>query len=318
MPVTAAYLTTITAIRNRRRLSSGGIIMNNAKFVIVTDSTGEMPLEYYKEHGVERVCLGFVMDNVNYEGEDGLPIDHEEFYKKLADGGKPTTYQVTAEQAKAHLEKYAKAGKDILVSAFSSGLSGTYGSFCVAAKELTEAYPERKIMVIDSLCASLGHGLFLHYLVEKAESGATIEETYEYGMNLRLHICHCFTVNDLFQLKRGGRISSTVAVIGSILNIKPVMRVDDEGHLVPVGRGVMGRKKSIHAIFNNMAEQQDLREGDPIYIVQAVCRDDAEYLKKMAEDKFPGHEVMIGELSPVIGSHSGIGTLAIFFRGKAR
>lgn len=292
--------------------------MGKANFIIATDSTGEMPLEYYKEHGIERVCLGFVMDNVNYEGEDGQPIDTDAFYKALAAGKMPTTYQVTAEQAKTHLLPYVKAGNDVLVSAFSSGLSGTYGSFCVAAKELSEEFPERKIMVIDSLCASLGHGLFLHYLVEKAESGASIEETYEYGMNLRLHICHNFTVNDLFQLKRGGRVSSTVAVIGSLLNIKPVMRMDDEGHLVPVGRGVMGRKKSITAIFNNMAAQQDLQPGDPVYIVQAVCRDDAEYLKKLVQEKFPGHEVFIGELSPVIGSHSGLGTLAIFFRGTAR
>ena len=292
--------------------------MSNTKFVIVTDSTSEMPLEFYEKHAVKRVNLGFVMDNVNYEGEDGLPINHEEFYKALAAGKKPTTYQVTAEQAKKQIEPYVKAGKDVLVSAFSSGLSGTYGSFCVAAKELCETYPKRKILVIDSLCASLGHGLFLHYLVEKAESGASIEETYEYGMNLRLHICHNFTVNDLFQLKRGGRISPTIAVIGSVLKIKPVMRMDDEGHLVPVGRGVMGRKKSIHAIFNNMLAQQDLQEGDPIYIVQAVCKDDAEYLKKLVEEHFPGHEVMIGELSPVIGSHSGIGTLAVFFRGTAR
>lgn len=292
--------------------------MSNSKFVIVTDSTSEMPLEFYEKHAVERVSLGFVMDNVNYEGEDGLPINHEEFYKALAAGKKPTTYQVTAEQAKKQIEPYVKAGKDVLVSAFSSGLSGTYGSFCVAAKELGEAYPKRKILVIDTLCASLGHGLFLHYLVEKAESGASIEETYEYGMNLRLHICHNFTVNDLFQLKRGGRISPTIAVIGSVLKIKPVMRMDDEGHLVPVGRGVMGRRKSIHAIFNNMLAQQDLQEGDPVYIVQAVCKDDAEYLKKLVEEHFPGHEVMIGELSPVIGSHSGIGTLAVFFRGTAR
>ena len=121
-------------------------IMGKANFIIATDSTGEMPLEYYKEH----------------EGEDGQPIDTEAFYKALAAGKMPTTYQVTAEQAKTHLLPYVKAGNDVLVSAFSSGLSGTYGSFCVAAKELSEEFPERKIMVIDSLCASLGHGLFLH------------------------------------------------------------------------------------------------------------------------------------------------------------
>lgn len=290
------------------------------KFVIVTDSTGEMPLEYYAKHNVERINLGFLMDGVNYEGEDGQKITSEEFYKRLADGAKPTTYQVTPEQAKPHLEKYVKEGKDVLVSAFSSGLSGTYDSFCSAAKDLMEKYPGRKIMVLDSLCASLGHGLFLHYLVEKAEAGATIEETFEYGMNLRLHICHNFTVNDLYQLKRGGRVSSTVAFIGSILQMKPIMRVDDDGHLVLTEKksSVMGRKKSIRTIFENMVAQQDLQEGDPIYIVQAVCMEDAENLKKMAEEKFPGHEVMIGELSPVIGSHSGIGTLAIFFRGKAR
>ena len=221
--------------------------MEKRLFEIVTDSSCDLPEEYYKEHGLECIHLGFLMDGTNYEGEDGERIDAKAFYAKLRAGAMPTTYQVTAEAAKTHFEKFLSAGRDVLVLAFSSGLSGTEGSYRVAAKELKEKYPDRTVLVVDSLCASMGEGLFVDYVVKKADSGATIEETAEYAESLKPHICHYFTVDNLFHLKRGGRVSTATAVMGSVLNIKPVLHVDDAGHLVPVSK-TMGRKKSVQAL----------------------------------------------------------------------
>ena len=185
--------------------------MNKRLFEIVTDSSTDLPESYFLEHNVECVHLGFLMENVNYEGEDGKKITEKEFYAKLRSGSMPTTYQVTAEAAKPHFEKFLKEGKDVLVIAFSSGLSGTEGSYRIAAKELKEIYPDRKVVVVDSLCASMGEGLFVDYVVRKADSGASLEETAEYAEKLKLHMCHYFTVDNLFHLKRGGRVSTATA-----------------------------------------------------------------------------------------------------------
>lgn len=239
--------------------------MEKRLFEIVTDSSCDLPEEYYKEHGLECIHLGFLMDGTNYEGEDGERIDAKAFYAKLRAGAMPTTYQVTAEAAKTHFEKFLSAGRDVLVLAFSSGLSGTEGSYRVAAKELKEKYPDRTVLVVDSLCASMGEGLFVDYVVKKADSGATIEETAEYAESLKPHICHYFTVDNLFHLKRGGRVSTATAVMGSVLNIKPVLHVDDAGHLVPVSK-TMGRKKSVQALVKYMEALQTMEKDDPIFI----------------------------------------------------
>ena len=291
--------------------------MKNRLFAIVTDSASDLPEEYFREHDVECIHLGFFMDEVNYEGEDGKKIGEKEFYARLRAGAMPSTYQVTAEAAKPHFEKFLKEGRDVLVVAFSSGLSGTEGSYRMAAKELKEQYPDRTVAVVDSLCASMGEGLFVDYVVRKADSGATLEETVTYAEGLKLNICHYFTVDNLFHLKRGGRVSAATAVVGSMLNIKPVLHVDDAGHLVAVSKS-MGRKKSVLALLKYMGELQTLEDGDPIFVSHGDCIEDVNFLVAMLKEKYPGHEIMINYIGPVIGAHSGAGTLALFFKGRNR
>ena len=291
--------------------------MSKRKFWIFTDSSADMTEQYYAENGVTCINLGFTLNEKNYLGSDGKNIKAKEFYELLREGGMPTTTQVSPQSAKDGMEQALKQGKDVLVIAFSSGLSGTCSSFQVGARELLEAYPDRKIEVVDGLCASMGQGLLLDYVVKKADEGASLEETKDYADSLKLHICHEFTVDDLFHLKRGGRVSGATAVVGSILKIKPIMHVDNLGKLVPVGKA-MGRKKSIYTLSENMDKAQTLEKGEPIFITHGDCLEDAEYLKSILEKKYPENPVSINYVGPVIGAHSGVGTLALFYRGSNR
>ncbi len=287
------------------------------KFAIVTDSSSDLKEEYFKEHAIECVNLGFTMDGVTYKGADGAEIDDKTFYEKLRGGSMPKTFQVSPEQANMCIEPLVKEGKDVLVLAFSSGLSGTASSFQVAAKEICARYPKRKVYVVDSLCASLGEGLFVDYVVRKADTGVSIEEARDYAEDLKLHIIHMFTVDNLFHLKRGGRISTTTAVVGSMLGIKPVMHVDDEGHLIPIAKA-MGRKKSISALVEYMKELQSMGKDDPVFISHGDCMEDVEYLIKLIRQNFGEREIYVNYVGSVIGTHSGPGTLALFFIGKHR
>lgn len=287
------------------------------QFQIITDSGCDLPNAYFQEKGVECLRLGFVMGGVEYYGEAGQDISLQAFYSRLRAGELPTTYQITPEVAREHIEPYMKTGQDVLIVAFSSGLSGTANSYGVAAKALLEEYPDRKIFVLDSLCASMGQGLLLHYVIEKADMGATIEETYEYAEDLKRKIDHEFTVNDLFHLKRGGRVSSTAAVVGSMLNVKPILHVSNEGKLTSTGK-VMGRKKALKRLVENMVELADITDKDPIYISHADCADDAKTLAEMVKKSFPENKIVIEYIGPVIGSHSGCGTVALFFKAKRR
>ncbi|MBQ8308478.1 MAG: DegV family protein [Clostridia bacterium] len=291
--------------------------MENRKFDVITDSGCDMPASYYNDNAVACVKLGFTMNNVNYEGEGGEKITEKEFYEKLRGGAMPTTYQVTSEMAKQHILKSLQKDRDVLVIAFSSGLSGTAGSFVVAARELAKEYPDRKILVVDSLCASMGEGLLLDYVIKKADGGATIEETAQYAEELKLHICHHFTVDNLFHLKRGGRVSGATALVGSILKIKPIMHVDDNGKLVAIGKA-MGRKKSLHTLVENLFDSLDIDENDPIFISHGDCIDDVEYVKSLILKRLPNVRIEVNYVGAVIGTHSGCGTLAIFNKGKKR
>lgn len=291
--------------------------MNKRKFAIVTDSSCDMPKEYLQEHQIECVNLGFTMNNVNYEGECGEKISEKDFYEKLRGGAMPTTYQVTGETAKAHIEPLLEKGKDVLVIAFSSALSGTAGSFLVAKRELSKKYPKRKICVVDSLCASMGEGLLLDYVIKKADEGESLEKTAKYAEDLKLHICHHFTVDSLFHLKRGGRVSSVTAIVGSILKIKPIMHVSDEGKLVAIGKA-MGRKKSLKCLVDNLFESMDMQEGDPIFISHGDCMEDVEYVKGLILEKLPKAEIKVHYVGAVIGSHAGAGVVALFHKGKNR
>jgi len=292
--------------------------MSKRLFTIITDSSCDMPESYVKENGVEVLNLGFFLDGVTYGGSDNPMMPVQDFYSKLRDGAMPTTYQVSAETAKMAMEEHLKKEQDVLAIVFSSGLSGTASSFMVAARELKNIYPERKIVVVDTLAASMGQGLLLDYVIRKADQGATIEETAAYAEAIKLHIAHAFTVDNLFHLKRGGRVSAATAVVGSILKIKPVLHVDDEGHLTSVGKAV-GRKKSIRALVDMMDNNAILKEDDPVFISHGDCIEDAEYLASLVREKYGANRrILINYVGPVIGSHSGVGTLALFFMAKKR
>ena len=289
------------------------------KFAIMTDSSADLPEEYLKEHGVYSVELGFMLNGVTYGGEDGAHMDVKTFYAKLRnEKAMPTTFQIAPEQAKAHIEPLVAAGNDVLVIAFSSGLSGTANSFVVAARELSAQYPQRKIFVVDSLSASLGEGLLVDYVVKKADTGASIEEVRDYAESLKLHIVHMFTVDNLFHLHRGGRVSKSTAIMGTLLNIKPVLHVDDAGHLIAIGK-VMTRKKSVSALVDYMKQLAVLEDDEPIFISHGDCMDDVESLIQLIRRSFGDrHPILVNYVGNVIGTHSGPGTLALFFRGTHR
>lgn len=285
------------------------------EFVIVSDSTVDLPKEYLQEKQVPIISLSYVMDGVTYEEMKGL--SHKEFFEKLREGSLPTTSQINPEQAREALEPFAKEGKDILYIGFSSGLSGSYNSVRMAAVELKEEYPDVEIITVDSLCACMGEGLLLHKALELKEQGLTIKEIADWVEHNKLHVCHNVTVDDLNHLHRGGRISKTTAVVGSMIKIKPIIHMSDEGKLVVIGKE-RGRKKSLISIVDRMEKQMQGYENDIVMITHGDCIEDAEFVKKQIEERFGIHNVMINGIGSVIGSHTGAGVVAVFFMGDKR
>lgn len=287
------------------------------EFKIVTDNTSDLPRSYIEEHGLTLMWLTYMMEGKVYKEDNSLP--YPEFYEKMRSGSMPTTSQVNPQSAKTVLEEIVKQGYDVLHIAFSSGLSGSYNSARIAAQELKEEYPEARIEVVDSLCASLGEGLLVHKAVQMKEAGRSLEETAAWLEENKLHLCHVFTVDDLNHLYRGGRASKTAAVLGTLVNIKPMLHVDNEGKLIPLSK-VRGRKKSIHTLVDMMEERMKSwrSQNDIVFISHGDCREDAEFLKKLVEERFGIHAFLIDYVGPTIGAHSGPGTLALFFMGEAR
>lgn len=286
-------------------------------YVITTDNNSDLPESYYTEHGVGCTYLSYTMDGQHYSHENFLPV--KEFYDRMRKGSMPTTAQVNPEDARALIEPYLKAEKDVLHIAFSSGLSGSYNSARIAGEELQEEYPDRKIVVIDSLAASLGQGLFVYLAQKKKEEGKTMDEVAQWVMEHRLNMVHTFTVDDLNHLYRGGRVSKTTAVVGGVLNIKPVLHVDDEGKLIPVGK-VRGRKKSLLALVDMMEEKLGNYKNscDTIFISHGDCEQDAQFVVDKIKEKYPIKTVLMNHVGATIGAHSGPGTVALFFVGENR
>lgn len=287
------------------------------EYVITTDNTADLPYSYYEEHGVEYMYLTYQMDGESYG--KGHELESKEFYNRMRNGSMPTTSQVNSEEAKDVLRPLLEQGKDVLHLAFSSGLSGTYNSVRLAAEELAEEFPERKIIVIDSLCASLGEGLFVDKAVELKDEGKSMEEVAAWLEENKLNFCHVFTVDDLFHLHRGGRVSKAAAVVGTMINLKPLLHVDNEGHLIPVSK-VRGRKKSLQGLVSLMEERVGSwrDKNTKIFISHGDCPEDAEYVAKLVKEKFGYETYLINVIGATIGTHTGAGVVALFFMGDYR
>ena len=285
-------------------------------YVIVTDSSADLPASLVQELGVEVLPLSFTVQGKTYHNyPDDREMDPKVFYKMLRDGEMATTSAVNVAEYTNMLEPLLQAGKDVLVLAFSSGLSTTYQSSVIAVNELSEQYPDRKIYTVDTLCASLGQGLLVWHAVQEQKKGKSIEEVRDWVEENKLHLCHWFTVDDLHFLKRGGRISAATAVVGTMLSIKPVLHVDDEGHLISMGKA-RGRGASLTALVDHM--EQTVTDVDTVFISHSDCLADAEKVAADVKKRFGTKDVVINNVGPVIGAHSGPGTLALFFLGTKR
>ncbi len=287
------------------------------EYIITTDNNSDLPEEFYETYGVGCVYLSYAVNGKTYTHGNFLPV--EEFYAQMRKGSMPTTAQVNPQDAKNLMEPYLKDGKDILHIAFSSGLSGTCNSCRVAAEELVEKYPDRKIVVIDSLSASLGQGLLVYEAIKRREQGMELEAVAQWLESHKQNLVHMFTVDDLNHLYRGGRVSKTTAIVGGMLNIKPVLHVDEEGKLVPIGK-VRGRKKSLLALVDAMNEKIGSYRKDchTIFISHGDCIEDARLVEKRVREQYAIDTVIINHVGATIGAHSGPGTVALFFLGDVR
>ena len=287
-----------------------------ATYKIITDSGCDLPGALMEQLNVKSVPL-----YVNFREEtkpDSVDDGIKELYDGLRAGEVATTSAVNPSRWAEAIEPCLEEGFDVLVIGFSSGLSTTYQSACIAADELREKYPERKIRVVDSLCASLGQGLFVWYTCRKRDEGMELDELADWmETELRPSLCHWFTVDDLMYLKRGGRVSAATALLGTMLNIKPVLHVDDEGHLISVSKS-RGRKASIEALAAKVGTLGAGFDNDVAFISHGDCLEDARQLEKLLKEKYGVKEVVIGYVGAVIGSHAGPGVLALFFRGCHR
>ncbi len=284
-------------------------------YVITVNSTVDLPKEWLEERSVPVVPLRYTIDGQTYEDMSGLTA--KEFFDKLREGKMSVTSQVNPEEARAALEPFLKEGKDILHLAFSSGLSGTCNSMKIAGEELKEEYPEAKIIVIDTLCACLGEALLLYKALQQKEAGKTIEETAAWVEENKLHICHDVTVDDLNHLHRGGRVSKATAVVGTMVKIKPIIHMDDNGKLQVVGKE-RGRKKSLNKIVDMAVEQSEGWDNDIIMITHGDCIEDAEYVAGLVREKMGIDNILINNIGTVIGSHTGPGVVAVFCMGNKR
>lgn len=284
-------------------------------YQIITDTACDYPAQMYRELNLIAVPL-----KVLYKGETYTEYTEawlKEMFAGLRSGESASTSAVNPDGWATAIEPVLQQGKDVLVLTFSSGLSATYQSAVIAADELLEKYPDRKIRVVDTLCASLGQGLFVWYACKMRDSGMDLDTLTAWCEENRFHLCHWFTVDDLMYLKRGGRVSTATALLGTMLQIKPVLHVDNEGHLINIAKA-RGRKSSIDALVTKMGQTQFPGKNDTVFICHGDCLEDAEYLAAQVKEKYGVKDVLIYYVGAVIGSHSGPGTLALFYLGEHR
>ncbi len=286
-----------------------------SKYRIVTDATADLPQSLVEALNVSVIPMEVHLGDEVYTFEPTYSqLNPATFYEKVRSGAQPTTTLINAFTYETAFRPILESGEDILYIAFSSGLTGSQQNANLVAAELMEAYPERKIIVFDSRAASLGEGLLVYHACKKRDEGLTLAELTHWLHSTRNRLCHWFTVGDLHHLKRGRRVSATAATFGTALKIKPVLHVDDEGHLIPLQK-VQGRKRSLKALVDLMHETCLPHENDVIFIGHGNCLEDAEYVKALVEKRFGFTGFLVDFIGPVIGAHSGPGTVALFHIG---
>lgn len=287
-------------------------------YVLMTDSSCDLPQDLADEMELSVLPLSILIEDKQYFNYlDGRDISFQDIYARLRTKCPAKTSAVNMEAFIKPMEDILATGRDILYLGFSSGLSGTYSAGEAAAQEMRQKYPERKILTVDTLAASMGQGLLIYLAWQKKRSGMDIEQLYQWTLDNRLHLCHWFTIDDLMFLKRGGRVSATTAVVGAMLSIKPIMHVDDEGHLIKVSTA-RGRKASLRALADEAQKRGVDLKDQTIFISHGDCEADARYLADIMRERFGVRDVLINYVGPVIGAHSGPGTVALFFMGTKR
>ena len=291
------------------------------KFILTCCSTADMPKDYFPARQIPVVCFHYTMDGVTYLDDFGESIPYDEFYDRIAKGSAPITSQVNVDEYCDFFEPVLKKGMDVLHLSLSSGISGTYNSACVARDELQEKYPDRKIIVLDSLAASSGYGMLVDMAADLRDRGESIEDAARWVEENKLRIHHWFFSTDLTSFKRGGRISATAAMLGTVLNICPLMNVDNTGHLIPRQK-IRTKKKAIQEAVRMMelyADNGSSYDGK-CFISYSACLEDAREVASLIEEKFPAlrQKIRLNSIGAVIGSHTGPGTVALFFFGKKR
>lgn len=286
------------------------------KYIITTDTTADLPQDIVNKYDVKIHPLYYSLNEIIYGGDNNLnPLD---FFARMRKGEMPTTMASNPEVVRNIFTHLLEDGYDIIHISFSSALSGSYSNAVMVSNELQEEYKDRKIVVVDSLCASLGEGLLVYKAVKMKEEGKSFDEVYNWLEKNKMNICHQFTVDDLFHLHRGGRVSKATAIIGTMINVKPILHVDNEGRLTSLFN-VRGRKKSLQSLVNNMEERmKGFEDENDVFISYGDCTEDANLVKTLILEKYPNKNVIIDHISPTVGAHSGPGTVALFFMGNER
>lgn len=300
-------------------------------YVLTCSSVADLPKEYTEEHDIGVIAYHLYIDGTEYLDTQGREIDEtdkasgfstiatDEFFAKMREGAAPSTSMVNAERYMNFFRKYLEQGQDVLHLEFSSGLSGSYGSAVRAARELEKEFPGRRVVVLDTLSATLGYGLLVMLTEEQKENGATLNEAAAYAEKMRGKIAHWFIVDDLEYLRRGGRLSRASAVVGTMLNLKPTLSVNQEGKVVPVEK-VRGKKKAVQSLLNRLDSEVENNGKDQIIIVgHADVKDEADQIAERVREKYPeAKEVQVLELGPVLGAHVGPGMVGITYVGSER
>ena len=292
-----------------------------ADYILATCSTADRPREFFEKRNIAFACFHFTMDGTTYPDDMGKSFPIDEFYRRVAAGAQPVTSQVNVDEYVNLWEPFLKEGKDVFHLTLSSGISGTYNSANAAANLLRDRYPDRRIEVMDSLAASSGLGLFIGLLADRRDAGASLDEIKAYAEKIRLHVHHWFFSSDLTSFWRGGRISKAKGIIGNAFNICPLMNVNDEGRLIP-RRNVRTKRKVIEEQVKEMELHAEggLNYSGKVRISYSACLEDAKKVRDLIAAKFPNidGEVELNSIGTVIGSHTGPGTVALFFLGDTR